>query len=202
MATSKKAAQLEWIAGEAELRLRVIRQTVSEYAPWSSPEFMGLRNDDRVNLKLMDSIALQQLPHFIDQLLQQIEWALHSPADETQKLYERLRDRLLAAKSNVERLIGDLRRIASISGKLADEMDFGCCLTAAANLSPWVSMWKRTTFIQRATTCWVPSLARRYSSQSPRKTSRRKAGSCSAGRTLWTTDVQCCFPGLELSLNI
>jgi hypothetical protein len=134
IATSKKADRLEWFAGEAELRLQAIRRTVSEYAPWSSPEFMKLRDDDRVNLKLMDSIALQQLPHFVDHLLQQIEWALHSPASETQKLYEELRDRVLAARSNVERLIGDLRRIASVAGKLADEMDFELLLNSRRKL--------------------------------------------------------------------
>jgi cyclic beta-1,2-glucan synthetase len=134
ISTSKKAADVAWFAREAELRLTSIRRTVNEYAPWSSPEFAALRDDVGVNLKLMDSIALQQLPHFIDQLLQRIEWALNSPTDEDKELYGRLRDRLKIAKSNVEHLIADLRRIGSISGKLAEEMDFGLLLNSRRKL--------------------------------------------------------------------
>jgi len=134
VSSSKKADHVAWFAREAELRLTSIRWTVNEYAPWSSPEFMALRDNVDVNLKLMDSIALQQLPQFIDQLLQQIDWTTHSPAHENHALYGRFRDRLLTAKSNLERLIADLRRIGSICGKLAEEMDFGLLLNSRRKL--------------------------------------------------------------------
>jgi cyclic beta-1,2-glucan synthetase len=134
VAQSKQAAQIRWFAEQAELRLRRIQQAVSEYAPWFSPEFAALRDDATLNLKLMDSIALQQLPQFIDQLISQIEWVLHSPAQEQGLLYERLRDQLLKARVNTERLIADLRMIANISGKLADEMDFKFLLNSRRKL--------------------------------------------------------------------
>jgi cyclic beta-1,2-glucan synthetase len=134
IAKSKQTAQIGWFAKEAELRLRSIHQAVSEYAPWFSPEFAALRDNATLNLKLMDSIALQQLPHFIDQLIRQMEWALHSTAQEQGLLYERLRDQLLKARANAQRLIADLRMIATVSGKLADEMDFKFLLNSRRKL--------------------------------------------------------------------
>jgi hypothetical protein len=134
VAHSKQAAQAQWFAEEAELRLRSIQQTVSEYAPWSSPEFAGLRDDVTINLKVMDSIALQQLPRFIDELVRQIEGILRSPDQGQEALYGRLRDRLLNAKSNTERLISDIRSIANTAGKLADGMDFELLLNTRRKL--------------------------------------------------------------------
>jgi hypothetical protein len=134
IAKSKQAAQIGWFAEEAERRLRRIQQAVGEYAPWFSPEFAALRDDATLNLKLMDSIALQQLPQFIDQLINQIERALHSTAQEQGLLYERLRDQLLKARANAERLIADLRMIANMSGTLAQEMDFRFLLNSHRKL--------------------------------------------------------------------
>jgi len=122
---SKQATQIEWFAKEAELRVQSMQQAVSEYAPWFSPEFAPLRDDASVNIKLMNSIALQQLPQFIDQLVLRIEWVLHSKAQGQEVLYVRLRDQLLKARTNTERLVADIRMIAKIAGRLADEMDFG-----------------------------------------------------------------------------
>ncbi len=124
VAKSKVAAQTEWFAEEAEVRFRRIQQTVSEYAPWFSPEFVALRDDAALNLKLMDNIGLQQVPHFIERLISQIDWVRDSTAPEQSGLYERLRDRLLRARENTDRVITDLRMIARVAGKLADEMDF------------------------------------------------------------------------------
>jgi cyclic beta-1,2-glucan synthetase len=135
IAKSKRDTQMEWFADEAELRLRSIRQAVGEYAPWSSPEFAVLRDDaTTINLKLMDSIALRQLPQFIDGLVGDIERNLHAAAQGQEMLYVRLRDRLLKARSNTERLIADIRRIANTAGKLADEMDFELLLNQRRKL--------------------------------------------------------------------
>ncbi|MGC1451178.1 MAG: glucoamylase family protein [Candidatus Sulfotelmatobacter sp.] len=124
IAKSKRATQLEWFAEEVALRLRSIQQVVGEYAPWSSPEFAALRDDNTVNLKVMDGIALQQLPQFIEQMLHQVEWGLHSSAHGQDVLYVRFRDQLLKARSNAERLVADIRMIADTAERLADEMDF------------------------------------------------------------------------------
>jgi hypothetical protein len=134
IAKSKRAAHLKWFAEEADLRLRSIRQTVGDYAPWFSPEFADLRDNAILNLKLMDSIALQQLPRFIDELIGRIESVLHSAVPEQAPLYERLRDRLLRARANTQRLVADLQKIAHMSGKLADEMDFKALLNERRKL--------------------------------------------------------------------
>ncbi len=125
---SKRATQVQWFIEEAASRYQSIQRAVSEYAPWSSPNFAALREDDTVNIKLMDSIALQQLPQFIDQLVSQIERALNSTVPGHEVLYLRLRDQLLEARSNTERLVADIRMIAKMAGKLADDMDFGLLL--------------------------------------------------------------------------
>jgi hypothetical protein len=124
IAKSKRPSQIEWFAEEAALRFRSIQHAVSEYSPWSSPDFAALRDDAAVNIKLMDSIALQELPRFIDELIGQIERGLESTTQGQELRYVRLRDQLLEAKSNTERLIADIRTIANRAGMLADEMDF------------------------------------------------------------------------------
>jgi cyclic beta-1,2-glucan synthetase len=138
VAKSKKAAEIKWFAEEAELRLRSIQQAVDEYAPWFSPEFAALRDNAAINLKLMDTIALEQLPLFIDQLINQVEAALrsknHSTNEEQQLLYGRLRVQLLKARANTERLIADLRMIANVSRTLAEEMDFKLLLNTHRKL--------------------------------------------------------------------
>ncbi|PYX47608.1 MAG: hypothetical protein DMG79_13505, partial [Acidobacteria bacterium] len=131
---SKRGAHLKWFAEEAELRLRNIRSTVSEYAPWSSLEFAGLRDDVNINTKLLDSIALQQLPQFIDHLVRQIDWVLQSQTKEQNILYIRLRDQLVKAKSSAERLVADLRTIANTAYQLAEAMDFEILLNPRRKL--------------------------------------------------------------------
>jgi cyclic beta-1,2-glucan synthetase len=119
-----RGAQATWFAEEASLRRHSIQQAASEYAPWLSPEFASLRDDSALNLELMESLALDQVPEFIDNLVSRIDWILHSGSRPQQVLYESLRNCLLRAHGNTVRLIADLRRIASESGKLADEMNF------------------------------------------------------------------------------
>ena len=134
VAKSKQADRIGWFAEEAELRLRRIQEVVNEYGPWFSLEFAALRDDATLNLKLMDSIALQQLPEFIDRLVSQIEWILHSTAQEQRLLYERFREQLLKARANTARLIADLHTVANMSGKLADQMDFKFLLNSRRKL--------------------------------------------------------------------
>jgi cyclic beta-1,2-glucan synthetase len=121
---SKTASQTIWFAQEAKQRLQKLQQAVHDYAPWFAPQFAALRNSPALNLKLMDSIALEQLPEFIEKLVAQTDWTLHSSSPDERALYESFRDALLTAKANTERLIIDLRAIAAQSEKLAEEMDF------------------------------------------------------------------------------
>jgi hypothetical protein len=121
---NKVGPQAGWFAAEAKSRLRNIQQTASDYAPWYSLEFAALREDSTLNLPLMDSIALEQLPEFINKLVSKLNWAVQSMPQDQRSLHERFRDQLLAAQGNAERLIADLPMIATMAGKLADEMDF------------------------------------------------------------------------------
>jgi len=123
-ARSKLSGEATSFADEARLRLRMMQQTASEYAPWCLQEFAALRDNPSLNLKLLDSIALEQLPQFIDKLVSQLDWSLPSVAQEQRPWYERFRDQLQHARANAVRLLADLRRIAAQAGRLADEMDF------------------------------------------------------------------------------
>jgi len=96
---------------------------VDAYAPWLSPEFAALRDDETLNLGLMDTLSLQDLPRFMDELSGgQLGGSLGVTA--RKKLCEQFNEHLLAARSNVDRLINDLRVIAKDSGQQANEMDF------------------------------------------------------------------------------
>ena len=122
--TNPKHASAKWFVDETRLRLQSVRQTVDEYAPWLSPEFAALRNDATLNMSFLETISLQDLPAFIDDLSARLNWALHSSGSENKALYERFRVWLTAARDNVFRLISDLRKIATEAGNLAEEMDF------------------------------------------------------------------------------
>ncbi|HEY1263946.1 MAG TPA: glucoamylase family protein [Terriglobales bacterium] len=124
MAQKSKRAHAKWLIEDAALRLASIHRTSSGYAPWLCPEFAALRNDDALNLPLLDSIALEQLPEFIENVAERVRWILHSSTAEPAPLYQQFYVRLLAAQENVSRLVADLRKIAADSGKLADGMDF------------------------------------------------------------------------------
>ncbi|HET6176702.1 MAG TPA: glucoamylase family protein [Candidatus Sulfotelmatobacter sp.] len=130
----KPAADAKWFAEEAKLRLQSTRHVVSEYAPWCSPEFAALRTDSVLNLKLLDNVSLEQLPEVSEELLARLEWALPSAPIEHKSLYQRFHEQLAAARANVLRLIADLRTIAEISGKLAEEMDFKFLLNTRRKL--------------------------------------------------------------------
>jgi cyclic beta-1,2-glucan synthetase len=121
---SKRAVRAEWFVEEANLRLRSIRETVKEYAPWFSPEYAQFRSDPALNPQLLDSIALEKLPEFIEKLTTRLNWASHTGAEEQRRLSADFLDELLAARENALRLIAELRNIAALSGSLAEEMDF------------------------------------------------------------------------------
>ena len=131
---SQRIQPMQWFAAEAESRIGEIQRAVREYAPWLAPEFAALREDSSLNIKLMDSLALQQVPDFIDQLLGRSGWTEGSSDDPRGSLHQTFRDQLLEARENTVRLIEELRRLADLSGDLADGMDFGVLLNERRNL--------------------------------------------------------------------
>lgn len=132
---SKRAAGAEWLASAASLRLQRIKETVADYAPWSAPEFGVLRDDTTVNLRMMETIALEQLPGLIDDLAGRLDLAIASPVSPERKaLYERLRSQLPGARANLAHLTSDLRMLVADSGSLADAMDFSFLLNCRRKL--------------------------------------------------------------------
>lgn len=131
---SKDTRNVRWFAEQAVSRLEAVRQTVNCYAPWCSPEFAPLWNDPALSLVSIDKISLELLPHFIDQLENELTQLTHSTSSEQQLLCERLRSRLPEARWNVSRLIKDIRVIATEAGKLADDMDFAFLLNRRRKL--------------------------------------------------------------------
>ncbi len=126
---SKRAGRARWFAEESLVRLRAIKQAIGEYAPWCSPEFVSLREDPAINLKLMDNISLEQTPQFIAKLGQRLQLAAErESSQEPASLRKRLGALLPGALAKIEELIQDLETIATQAGKLADEMDFGFLL--------------------------------------------------------------------------
>jgi len=124
VASSKTATKTTWFAEETRSRLVSLQRAVHDYAPWFAPEFAVLRQNSTLNLKLMESLALEQLPLFIDKLITQLDWMLHSTTQEHKDLYEDFRGCLSTAKTNITKLMKDLRAIAVQSEKLAADMDF------------------------------------------------------------------------------
>jgi cyclic beta-1,2-glucan synthetase len=123
-AETPKHSSAKWFVDEAYSRLQNVRQIVDEYAPWFSPEFATLRGETALNLSFLETIALQDLPAFIDELGRKVGAELDAKTSSDRTLYERFHVWLSAARDNVGRLISDLRKIAAEAGRMAEEMDF------------------------------------------------------------------------------
>jgi hypothetical protein len=123
---SKPSKDVEWFAAEAVNRLRLIKRTVQDYAPWLLLEFAPLWEDPALKLEFAShSLSLGRLPQFIDKLAEHLEFVGCSTVSETQKsLCERLRALLPGARSNASKLTDDLRGIAAEARRFANAMDF------------------------------------------------------------------------------
>ena len=129
LSKSKRSSELRWFADEARARVRAIRETVPSYAPWFLPEFSTLRNDPALNLKLLDRLALEQVPGIIDKLRPRLATAsIGGAAPEQMALYHNFDEYLVVARANIVRLIEDVRSISAEAARLANEMDFAFLL--------------------------------------------------------------------------
>lgn len=121
---SEPAGNSLWIVREALARVKNVRRLVTDFAPWLSVEFASLRRDPALNLQLMGSAPLQELPRFIQELMVRIDKSIPSVAAEQKSSYQRLRDQLTETRANAIALIADLQFLAAEAGKFADAMDF------------------------------------------------------------------------------
>lgn len=125
---------LIWFADQARRRVTMLTRTLQEFSPWALPDFAELRDDPVLNLRLMDNLALEQLPEFIDGLARRLTREMEQALPATRSLYESLAEALPRAQANVATLIGDLRVAARTAGYFAEEMDFGVLLDEKRNL--------------------------------------------------------------------
>src|SRR5579871_2769838 len=131
---AKRAQESSWFLEEAKQRLRQVRATVNEYAPWFSPKFAEFRSDPALNAKMLDTISLEQLPDFIEKLTTRVNWAAHAGEGVQQELAAQFMDELLAARENAIRLISALRGLAATANALAEEMNFTFLLNTRRKL--------------------------------------------------------------------
>ena len=149
---SNQAADARWFGAQAVERIENIRRTVRRYAPWLLPEFSALGNDPAFRPEFQSaSPVLESMPNFIDRLSVRLRGVLDSKVDskvdpeadlhgdandhgEHSALYRQLMSLLPEARSNVVRLIEDLRKIADQAGTLASEMEFGFLLDRGRQL--------------------------------------------------------------------
>jgi len=128
--SSKQAADAGWFAAQAQQRIQQVRRDVQQYMPWLLPEFAALTNDPSIQLPCRpDAPSLKRLPQFIDGLSTRLQTAVEASGEgDNSALYLQLLSLLPEARSNAERLIADLRRVADEADRLATEMDFGFLL--------------------------------------------------------------------------
>ena len=116
--------ELTWFADQTRRRVEMFIHTLRAFCPWSLPVFAELRDDPALNLRLMDNLALEQLPEFMEALGHRLQRDIEQASPSAKPLYESLAEALPRAQANVAALIEDLRRAARKAGEFADEMDF------------------------------------------------------------------------------
>jgi len=124
--------ELNWFVDQARLRVAKVQETLQNYCPWLLPEFAELRDDSVLNLRVLDNLALEQLPQFVETLVRRLRELENSST--ANPAYASLLNLLPAAQINIARLVQDLSTIAKMSTKLADEMDFSTLLDPNRNL--------------------------------------------------------------------
>jgi hypothetical protein len=131
---AKNAAGAKNLVAATREHRESLERAARSYAPWTLPEFAALRDDPGLNLRLMENLALDQLPVFISRLDKNLGLIPTAATSERRALCEKLREALPVVRVNVASLIEDLRRAAALAGELADAMDFGVLLDARRRL--------------------------------------------------------------------
>jgi len=129
---SDKHPELNWFVDQARLRVAMVQQTLKNYAPWSLPEFTELREDPVLNLRVLDNLALEQLPGFIEALTRRLRDLDDSSSSNPQ--YTALLNLLPQAQINVAKLVQDLTSVVKQAEKFAQEMDFSMLLNKNRSL--------------------------------------------------------------------
>jgi cyclic beta-1,2-glucan synthetase len=126
----KRSKDASWLAAELRARVLAIRAMVESCAPWLLPQFESLRRDPALGIGGIEQMPiLEDLPDFVDRLDARLRMGLFRSANsEMPAGYQELLALLAPARTNLVRLIADLRSIADRAGTLAEEMDFAFLL--------------------------------------------------------------------------
>jgi cyclic beta-1,2-glucan synthetase len=124
--------ELNWFAEQARSRVALVSQTFQNYSPWSLPEFAELGDDPALNLRVLDNLALEQLPGFLETLTRRLREIDDTSSAKSQ--YTSLLNLLPQAQINIAKLVQDLSGAAKQAAKFADEMDFSIVLDENRNL--------------------------------------------------------------------
>lgn len=120
----KQESDIRWFRDEARARVEGIRQVVRAYAPWWLPEFAALRSDPAYSSRFAQEVSLELMPAFIDTLSAQLRDLSPASAAGEASLPQQLLQMLPESRTNVLRLVHDLKAIAAQAGRLGDDMDF------------------------------------------------------------------------------
>jgi len=118
-------SDLRWFSEQARTRQESVTRTVLLYCPWLLPEFASLRENPALHLKAVEEPSLERLPAFIEAAAARLASSVTTAPLDQQPVYRSLQALLAEARENAERLIQDLRMIATHAGRLANDMDFG-----------------------------------------------------------------------------
>ena len=129
---SEAHPELAWFVEQARLRVAAVSDALKNYTPWSLPEFTELRDDPVLNLRVLDNLALEQLPGFIEALTRRLRELDDTSSCKPQ--YAALLNLLPQAQINIAKLVQDLSGAAKQAAKFANEMDFSILLDENRNL--------------------------------------------------------------------
>jgi cyclic beta-1,2-glucan synthetase len=121
----------DWFQQQVEERIQQVSRVAQLYAPWLLTEYAVLQTD--LAAPLLDGRGepprLKQMPGYIDTLATHLRAALDSTKDaKLGRLYGDLLALLPETRTRVVRLIEDLRKIADLSSRFVEEMDFSFLL--------------------------------------------------------------------------
>jgi hypothetical protein len=129
---SESKPDLNWFVEQARSRVAMVSQTLQNYSPWSLPEFVELRDDPVLNLRVLDNLALEQLPGFLEALARRLRDL--DDASSAKPQYASLLNLLPQAQINIAKLVQDLSGAAKQAAKFVEEMDFSILLDQNRNL--------------------------------------------------------------------
>ena len=124
-----------WYREQGRERIRLTADHVQTYAPWLLPKFAVLRSEFAIHPPDgKGGPSLQQLPAFMEDLSAKLGSRITNGSTDGNQLHRELLELLPEARARVLLLIDDLRKIASQSAALVDEMDFGFLLNPGRKL--------------------------------------------------------------------